>query len=798
MATYEFRAADWSIERDTGAIRYIGNDHTGADPSYATVIELHRALQDFADDALASGNDELDITNTNPSARSTDNIITLINGYNIDDAAAEHLYDGSIIQNNGDDIYDGIVNFGNQDVQIQIIQNGSVVSDDYWNYQVGGTATGGNATSFTDSGASWTVNEWVGYTAINTTDGARGIITANTDTVVTVTAYADSNGAANAWATSDAYLIGQPLNQNANAGISHRFMIQTRKDGVDIDGRRLLGIARRYGNTYSEFQINGTSRGNNVLALVDTNDLNNSSTPAEAAALVITNTEGLNLIDVDNDSTDEEYYSEWDRGTESINDLYEYAKYLTRDSSGSTLYGTSGEIFRGVTHSSAYDAETGAPVYTQNDMLAYGTAIVYETEVGGPFTIGEAITDDAGAWKAQIIALDDNGATGTIIARVTFGTVSDTESFTGQESGATADVNGTPSVVSGGGLLRVLALDDDGTSGNLYYQLMNGTAPGDNALLYYVGTDPATTTDATDYYTVIGSATSRPISQPFIGASTGSALIGAYGIGVATTGLTNADLLTALDGVTYQPPNNVTNTVAGIIHGEDYVIVAPWDGSSTDTNGDPAFNKNQLQLGETLTSNFAANFDIDIQAGGDEGTPIPGDTPNAGTIRVVDDDGFERRLVYSSWTGSTFTIDFAASEAAIADVADFSVVNATLGNDMYVTYLDELASGTLVTAGSFVTGVRYVINTAGTTDFTLIGAANSSPGTIFTASGAGAGTGTANVYVTSESYTGVYSTDRDLVALVRDGGTTPIIQFIAQWSFTGSGQTLTAIRTSDA
>ena len=48
-----------------------------------------------------------------------------------------------------------------------------------------------------------------------------------------------------------------------------------------------------------------------------------------------------------------------------------------------------------------------------------------------------------------------------------------------------------------------------------------------------------------------------------------------------------------------------------------------------------------------------------------------------------------------------------------------------------------------ITAGAFVVGSEYTIKTTGTTDFTLIGAADSNPGTIFTATGAGAGTGTA-------------------------------------------------------
>ena len=68
-------AGDWTITRADGNIRYTGADHNGA-ATYATVIEFHRWLQGLADDAVAvpASNDELDITNTDPSRRSTDNI----------------------------------------------------------------------------------------------------------------------------------------------------------------------------------------------------------------------------------------------------------------------------------------------------------------------------------------------------------------------------------------------------------------------------------------------------------------------------------------------------------------------------------------------------------------------------------------------------------------------------------------------------------------------------------------------------------------------------------------------------
>lgn len=58
------------------------------------------------------------------------------------------------------------------------------------------------------------------------------------------------------------------------------------------------------------------------------------------------------------------------------------------------------------------------------------------------------------------------------------------------------------------------------------------------------------------------------------------------------------------------------------------------------------------------------------------------------------------------------------------------------------TYDLVALTGSAITAGSFVTGTQYQIQTVGTTDFTLIGAASNNVGVVFTATGAGSGTGT--------------------------------------------------------
>ena len=88
-------------------------------------------------------------------------------------------------------------------------------------------------------------------------------------------------------------------------------------------------------------------------------------------------------------------------------------------------------------------------------------------------------------------------------------------------------------------------------------------------------------------------------------------------------------------------------------------------------------------------------------------------------------------------------------------------------------------TGASVTAGSFVVGVRYEIETVGTTDFTLIGSADNNVGTLFVATGAGSGTGTARSALDSDVAMaccffiaeGPSSDHGSATAQIEDGGT---------------------------
>lgn len=507
-------ADDFSIASN-GDIRYVGADHGQAGAGYYTVIEFHRWLQDLADNASSSGDDILDITDDTPSERSTDNIITLYDPYNIDDKASEHLFDGSIIQKGGDEIYDGIVNFGVEGIYIQIMQNGALITNDFWNTTPDGESSPG-------------------------------------------------------------------LNRDTEAGISARWMLKVRTGGNDIDGRRLLGMAREYGKTYSEFPINGTSRGNNVLALTQADDLNNTTdgSTVDGWTDVKNETEGYNGQDIDNDGVLDYFYSKWTRGDHTINDLYEKMKYIVRRGTNKTMYGIDAGIFRGPTHE---------------------------------------------------ISLDSSKQ-------------------------STTDFDAVEPVSWDGGTGQMLAIDDVNAATKMWVQLLTGTAPG-NGVTITGGTSGATAVTNAN-------ATDRPLGMP---QSTGSAIIGSYGMGVAVGDLTANDKLFDLSNNQKVTPNYVTFIVNGLVENEDRVLVAP------ESNGD-------IQIDQLKADGAQASGTTTLKVT----ATIPSDTPAAGTVRVYDGNTFQR-LEYDSYSDKTFTLH-SATNFDIADQAN-----------IFVSYIDDLYDGTKTT-----------------------------------------------------------------------------------------------------
>jgi len=588
-----------------GDIRHTTNNN------HYTVLELHRWLQDLADDEQASGDDLIDITVFTPSARSTDNIIELLDHsatggptFNIDDDAAEYFYAGSLKQSGGDVLYAGLKILGSVNnvlTQVKVIQD----NDEY---------------QYTTTPASpfWGDQSTGGY---------------NGDTVT---------------------------------GVLLRVIVKVRVDGADIDQKQLRVQVRHWGDTYDFFNVT-MAEGESVAALSSTPDAQNDTVQATVQAWaggdIPTNTEGFQLVDLNNGNGDQEYYSFWTYNTNSqgLKAIWQWGKDITNTGTASTLYGMIGELFIGITHQVQYDAEVGGP-FTENEHVSWGTTITYDTGVGVPFTIGEYVTIGSNGAAGRVMS-GGVGATGDIVVALedTSITLITADVITGLTSGSTAAINVT--IVDNGksgGSGILLALDDDGVTGNLYVQVVTGSAPLDGMPMTG-GTSGATA----DVDTTI---TARTLSKVFVGSYTGT-LIGAYGLGVDPDDLTSADNLKDLTDTTQTPPNNQTFTVFGLVSGEDRVLVAPRTGVVIDTA--------QMVLQTTLSSGTETAVVVDA---------IPTDTNQTGVIRIQLDSGIRRYQAYNSWSGATFAITS----------ADYSGDNATSGStpDVYIGYIDKIAGAT--------------------------------------------------------------------------------------------------------
>ena len=524
----------WQITATKG-VRYIGGAHGTATANYVTVLELHRFLQDRADDGTMSGDDFIDITIPNPTDKKFDTIIQLLNSFTLDDAyttpASEYIYGGTIIQGTGgtEVIYDGISVIANRGVVVNVIQNAAVLANAFWN---------------------------------NTPSGET------------------FNG----------------INFDAANGLAMQFMVKVKDAGALIDNGALLFTTRVWGKTFSEFRIPATGRGKNSVPLTYADDLNNTTAVGTIGALADINnvTSGYNAIDVNNDTVNEFYYSQWNRGANSINTFYEYMKWLTRAGNVTTLYGIPGEKFRGITH---------------------------EVTVTTPrtSTIAEGVV---ATWT---------GGTGQVLAR-----------------------------------------DSAGTATKVWIQLLTGIAPTAGQLIT-VGAGSVTAAAGTP-------SVERTLSTPMCGASTGSSLVGAYGFALEYVDLAVNDKIQALDAITRQPPNNVTFTVNGVAAGWR-VLVGPENGSG---------GLLETQLSSTALLNGAAVTSVQV----DEA--IPPNTPASGTIRIKRADGRFTRHPYSAVNTATRTFTITSD--------NFSGNTAAIGADIYISYIDNAASGASISFNTIQSG----------------------------------------------------------------------------------------------
>lgn len=593
---------DFSVNA-AGDIRHVANTNT------YTVLELHRWLQDLADDAEASGNDIIDISRATPSERSTNQIIQLLGDYNIDDDAAEYFYGGSIKQGSGatEEIYAGLKVLGsvnNSNTQLMVIQN-----NDYYQYTP------------TDTAPFW----------------------------------GDQSGGG--------------LNGNATENILMQVLIKCRTAGVDIDKRQIRVQARQWGDTYDFFNVT-LGEGEFVAAISTTPDAQNDTAigtvQAWAGGDIPTNVEGYQQIDLNNGAGNKPYYSQWTYNTNAagLKAIWEWIKEITGNDSpeAANPHGMNGELFLGITHQYNYDA---GGAFTEDEIVVWGTRVVYDTLAGGTFSAGDLVRFSGGAAG---IVLYDNGSTELLFATEDVAdTIANDETITaydasdGTATGVTAAVNVTvENADKEGGQGKLLAATGT-TTGTHWVQLLTGKIAVDNL--------PIRGLSSTQTAAVDGSATSRTIPKVFLGSYTGS-LIGAFGIGVDPDDLTSSDRLTALDNTDQQPPNNVTFDVNGVVVGDRILV-----GKKHTVNND--FDFSEMTLNTTLSGGAETN--VDVGTGN-----VPADAPQTGVLRITLDDGRIRRVPYTAHDSDDgFTID----------PTDFSGANqATSGKGVMLAFIDKAAA----------------------------------------------------------------------------------------------------------
>lgn len=441
-----------------------------------------------------------------------------------------------------------------------------------------------------------------------------------------------------------------------------RIMLLTRKDGVDIDGRRVKGKLAEFNNIYF---IGSTTLGTatTALALFSSTDGNNQTavgTVAGAPYNTIILTEGYQTEDYNNGNGAVPFALTVDFGSATSKQTYERTKYIGRRGTAETLFGRNAIYFDGINLNYAYDNLTGT--FSEGEVVAWGTVITW-TAQSTNFTVGEVVEfDTAGTptW-GRLLYQNDAGATGTGVFDFGGNTLPGTsKSMTGLDSGGDG-TTGTVGTNTAAGRGHLIAADTSGT--RHFISRLTGVLPVNNSEIYGL------TSDADCL--VNGTPSTRTINNQFIGVYTGTNFQTNYGIGIDATDAIVGDLFPDLDGGTQEPPNNQQGVITGLKQW-DTVTVYPWDGSTLDVNGkaQPWFNEMTLAAG--LTGGVSTT--VDVGAGN-----IPDNTPSSGYLRIErDSDNNMDRVAYASHDGDRY---FTLVGTAPHD--------ATAGNDVMRGLIDQ-------------------------------------------------------------------------------------------------------------
>lgn len=225
---------------------------------------------------------------------------------------------------------------------------------------------------------------------------------------------------------------------------------------------------------------------------------------------------------------------------------------------------------------------------------------------------------------------------------------------------------------------QLLATNSTTAATKVWIQLLTGVAPTDNDVLTAGGTVAVNVTVAQVALGV----------ESVAGNYTGS-WIGTKGAAQAVADVSNTDSFIDLLGVSQSPPNLQSVTVGGMVIAEDRVVLGKsLDGTSINKAEYAADAGNNLGDGTIVVTASIANV------------------PNAGYVRIDNGAGGEDSYKYSSYSGTTFTLDavtLTQNYTAAADVYPLVFDNAAAATSESSTWIytaDTLLAGQVVDDGS--------------------------------------------------------------------------------------------------
>ncbi len=402
--SYGAIASNWTVNETLKTIK-----HTSGSTVY-TVKELYSWLLDYFDEA-GYLDDEVPISASTPTE------YTLINGWYMDDASTQYLSGGSLSSTSWNtEIY--ALTFSSAPTNPIGSDIGKVV------HNGGSTHTGVLLDYTTTAPYIWYIRKTTSVftaEAVTITSGTGAGTISTVATGETIWSNIFTLGTIVSGTTLDVYQNDTQITPWWSTNHID-VLVKVKNIGVEIDSGNLTVLARKYSTLYDHFVIDASS-GRNPVPLAAFTDGNNQTASGTVGAYTgISFTFGYYSGTLSG-GTANPYDCLIDCGGNTLAEVYEYTKYVTRSGSGATLNGVNGEFYTAV-----------------GDLR-----LNYTGEGSGPFVEGNAITSSSGG-TGYIVSLIDNGSTGTLVIRNVHGTFVDTNTLA--SAGTTATISGAPDPIT--------------------------------------------------------------------------------------------------------------------------------------------------------------------------------------------------------------------------------------------------------------------------------------------------------------------------------------------------------------